>query len=381
MAPHTDHSFPPFLFTMTISHRLKRATRTAGPVKKKALLIGIGYKGSNAQKELFRPHEDVSKLREFLIKAYGYTTQNITVMLDRPGELQPTQRNIRQQASRLVAGAAPGDHFLFYYAGHSVQVPELPTEEHTELDGLDEVIVPCDGRTGPDHQTTRQSCLVDNELKRLLINPLPAKASLVAILDTCHSASLLDLDHGKCNQKWTCPEDTAQHRKPVSLHDSSHPGPSRVSLPTPLKKTGPRAAVVRETEIMPERQHTPCARIQRREKIPGAFHGSICRCESPIADLCHMPRVISLSACREDQTTVENSRDIRGRSFTERLLNVLRKDPKPRLRDLMTKINMSIHGMILDATAVAQMNKPKACQDPQITSTVQLDMESHLETL
>ncbi|KAJ6516870.1 hypothetical protein C8R47DRAFT_1190063 [Mycena vitilis] len=154
---------------MTISHRLKRAARTDGPVKKKTLLIGIGYK-------------DVLKVREFLINA-----------------------------------------------GHNVQVPELPTAEHTELDGLDEGT-----------QTTFDKSL-------------PAKASLVAILDTCHSASLLDLDHGKCNQKWNC-HDTAQHRKPVSLRDSGYPGPSRVALPSPLKKIGPRAAVMRETEIMPERQ-------------------------------------------------------------------------------------------------------------------------------
>ncbi|KAJ7666985.1 peptidase C14, caspase domain-containing protein [Mycena polygramma] len=301
---------------MAISPQLKTATQNTGPTRKKALLIGIGYKNSGSQKELSLPHEDVKKLQDFLIKAYGYSAQSITVMLDGPGYLQPTQRNIRQQASKLVAGAAPGDHFLFYYAGHSVQVPELATEEHTELDGLDEVMVPCDGRTAEGHQKTRESCLVDNELKRLLINPLPAEASFVAILDTCHSASLLDLDHGECNEKWSCLRDTTQFRKLVTLHNKK-PGPGRLSPRAPPNKPGPRSALVRKEEMMTEPRHSACARIPRTKKIPGAFHGASCRCESPVSDLCHMPLVISLSACKDNQITVENSRDPNGRSFTE----------------------------------------------------------------
>ncbi|KAJ6558291.1 peptidase C14, caspase domain-containing protein [Mycena capillaripes] len=335
-------------------------------MKKKALLIGIGYKESKSQPELYLPHEDVMKLRGFLIKAYGYSEKDITVMLDKPGELQPTQRNIRQQAYNLVAGAAPGDHFLFYYSGHSVQVPELKTEEQTELDGLDEVMVPSDGHTA-NHESTRQSCLVDNELKRLLINPLPAEASFMAILDTCHSASLLDLDHGDCNAKWSCLRDTTQFRKIVPLHNA-HPSP------TPSNKPGPRSSLTRKAEM-------PCARIPYTgKKMPGAFHG-FRRSESPIPDRCHMPLVISLSACRDDQTTIENYGDKAGRSFTERLLNILRDDPKPRLRDLMTKISISIHGMLLNAVDLEKLDKIDGCQDPQMASGSELDMESHLETL
>ncbi|KAF7361531.1 Mitochondrial chaperone BCS1 [Mycena sanguinolenta] len=213
------------------------------PTKKKALLIGINYNNSKTQEKLSTPHEDVAKLREFLIKQYGYSKENITVLLDKPGELQPTQKNIRQQASKLVAGAIPGDHFFFYYAGHSVQVREnCRPEDRTELDGMDEVMVPSDGHTDANNdEMTRQSCLVDNELKRLLINPLPAETSFTAVLDTCHSASLLDLDHDQCNAKWSC-LNTVQLKKLVSLHK----GPASPQLrqtnkgmrSTPLAKSG-----------------------------------------------------------------------------------------------------------------------------------------------
>ncbi|KAF7328753.1 hypothetical protein MVEN_02504000 [Mycena venus] len=356
---------------MAIPSIPKTPSRGTRPTKKKALLIGIGYTDSKTQVKLNMPHEDVMKLREFLIKQYGYSNENITVMLDKPGErLQPTQKNIREQASKFVEGAAAGDHFFFYYAGHSVQVPEIcPPEERTELDGMDEVMVTSDGRTN-NHQTTRESCLVDNELKRLLINPLPAGASFMAVLDTCHSASLLDLDHNVCNAKWSC-LNTIQLKTIVSLHDSR---PS----PQPLAS---------------KHKHEACARIPKREKaMPGAYN----RCESPVPGRCRMPLVISISACKDDQINMENSNDKNGRSFTERLLNILRGDPHPRLRDLMKKISISIHGMLLDAGTLQHLNAIQQqasknpgnsdkcqlrCQDPQISSDKELDMESHLETL
>ncbi|KAJ7218865.1 caspase domain-containing protein [Mycena haematopus] len=351
---------------MTISaHPPVRGTR---PPKKKALLIGIAYRDSQTQVKLNMPHEDVTKLCGFLIKQYGYSKENITVMLDKPGELQPTQKNIRQQASMLVAGAAPGDHFFFYYSGHSVQVPEIcPPEDRTEFDGLDEVMVPSDGHTAS-HETTRESCLVDDELKRLLINPLPAEASFMAVLDTCHSASLLDLDHGECNAKWSC-LNTEQLKTIVSLHK----GPASPRLPQ-TNKTKPdvRSPPSRKAEVdsygpssrtTAAKQHRACARIPASGRmVPGAFHRP--RCESPVPDPCHMPLVISLSACKDDQITMENVNDKNGRSFTERLLNILRADPHPRLRDLMKKISISIHGMLLDAGTLEQLNKLQACRDP-----------------
>ncbi|KAJ7328956.1 caspase domain-containing protein [Mycena albidolilacea] len=366
---------------MAISPKPLRGTR---PTKKKALLIGIGYQDSAAQIKLDMPHEDVMRLRDFLIKAYGYRKENVTVMLDKPGELQPTQKNIRQQAANLVAGAAPGDHFFFYYAGHSVQIPEdCRPEERTELDGMDEAMVPSDGHTA-DHATTRESCLVDNELKRLLVNPLPAEASLMAVLDTCHSASLLDLDHNACNAKWSC-LNTIQLKNiiTVSVHNRDAPQ----SRPTPTHTTNkpdPRSSLSRKPELSAE--------------------------AAASLNPCRMPLVISLAACKDDQINLENSGDINGRSFTERLLNILSDDPHPRLRDLMKKISISIHGMLLDAINVKEIERRQAahdalvrkstqapssvrcrdslvgcadlrCQDPQMSSDIELNMESHLETL
>ncbi|KAJ7853686.1 hypothetical protein B0H14DRAFT_3653668 [Mycena olivaceomarginata] len=199
---------------MAISPKPLRGTR---PTKKKALLIGIG-------------------------PTKTYSKENITVMLDKPGELQPTQKNI---------GAAPGDHFFFYYAGHSVQIPEdCRPEERTKLDGMDEV-----------HR---------QELKRLLVNPLPAEASLMAVLDTCHSASLLDLDHNACNAKWSC-LNTIRLRNIVAVSVHNRDAPE--SRPTPTHTTNkpdPRSSLSRKPELSAE----AAASLSLRPTPPGVGSGA-----------------------------------------------------------------------------------------------------------
>ena len=42
--------------------------------------------------------------------------------------------------------------------------------------------------------------IVDDELNRLLVNPLPPGVRLHAIVDACHSGTVLDLEH-RCKVK------------------------------------------------------------------------------------------------------------------------------------------------------------------------------------
>ncbi|KAJ7472049.1 caspase domain-containing protein [Mycena latifolia] len=363
---------------LTCNLRAAQAIRSTRSQKKKALLIGIDYNGSKSQEVLDLPHDDVFKLKQFLIDAYGYSAQDITLLLDKPGEIQPTAKNIRKEAARLVAGAAAGDHFFFYYAGHSTQVPEV-TEEHTEIDGKDEVLVPSDGRT-TNYTSTRESCLVDNELHRLLVYALPEGSTLMAVLDTCHSASLLDLDHDICNWKLTILAQSLASPM-ISLHNANT---GRIS-PKPLPKTGPRSALSRKPELTDEAahnidslrmsmgpQHKACARIKStKKKMPCAMneYGKIPRSESPLGGAGHGGLVSCISACKKNQVTMEIKGDKNGGSFTERLLNILRDNPHPRLEDLMTKISISIHGMLLDAASIQELHN---CQDPQLSSETKI---------
>ncbi|THH05450.1 hypothetical protein EW146_g9899 [Bondarzewia mesenterica] len=136
-------------------------------------------------------HKDVDAFRDLLTGVYGYQEDEVVVMKDerraRRPNLVPTQDNIRRELHKLVRAAEPGDHFVLLFAGHSIQQDAV--EDTQEEDGKDEVII-----------TSDEKKIVDNELKEILVDNLPPGCNLIAIFDTCHSGTLLDLPHHSCNQ-------------------------------------------------------------------------------------------------------------------------------------------------------------------------------------
>ncbi|TCD69528.1 Ca(2+)-dependent cysteine protease [Steccherinum ochraceum] len=164
----------------------------------KALLIGINYTRSleiEGFEKLYTPQNDVQTFKQLLLDVYGFKPEDIVVMTDRAGTniaLVPTRANILREMESFVRGAQPGDSFVFMYAGHSDQVKN---RTGTEDDAMDEVILPVD------HQGIEKEhrLIKDNDLKKLLVNPLPIGARLTALFDSCHSGTLLDLPHYKCN--------------------------------------------------------------------------------------------------------------------------------------------------------------------------------------
>ncbi|KAL1690593.1 caspase domain-containing protein [Schizophyllum commune] len=171
----------------TLCHLYPGFTR---PLRKRALLIGISYRERDQSWWLRGTHSDVKRLRRLLIRRYGFRAQDITVMVDREGarkDLWPTENNIRRELSRLTKDCALRDRFVLLYAGHAGQKPEL--FKHSEADGFDEFIVPCDADDMED-QT--------QDLYKDLIKPLKPRSRFIAIIDACHSGTLLDLTHDKC---------------------------------------------------------------------------------------------------------------------------------------------------------------------------------------
>ena len=68
--------------------------------------------------------------------------------------------------------------------GHGGQTKDL---EGDDADGYDEVIYPVDFR--------QTSHITDDEMHRIMVQPLPAGVRLTAIFDSCHSATALDLPY------------------------------------------------------------------------------------------------------------------------------------------------------------------------------------------
>ncbi|CAA7261261.1 unnamed protein product [Cyclocybe aegerita] len=154
--------------------------------KRKALIIGIiGPTFAEQIGALKGPHEDAKRVGCFLQKHYGYDPNNIKYLLDDPDFEQPTKDNIIKYIGLLVNDAQPGDHFFFHYSGHSAQ---QDTDDPQEEDGKNECIV-----------TSDDNYILDNELNDMLVKPLPVGGNLTVLLDACHSGTLLDLPHYRCN--------------------------------------------------------------------------------------------------------------------------------------------------------------------------------------
>ncbi|KAJ8688994.1 Ca(2+)-dependent cysteine protease, variant 2 [Pleurotus ostreatus] len=177
-----------------------------GNGKRKALLIGISDDGSG-QPLSVGPRNDVKKMRKLLRETYAYKNSDIVVMYDkqRDAKLVPTRENILREIDNLVAGCKPGDRFVFHYSGHSGQQDNL---DGTEKDGKDERI---ETKTGP---------ILDDELRARLIDPLCPGSQFVAVLDTCHSETLLDLPHVDCQLPPLSPDEhTVKEDVRVTIND------------------------------------------------------------------------------------------------------------------------------------------------------------------
>ncbi|KAK7018931.1 Metacaspase type II [Favolaschia claudopus] len=152
--------------------------------RKRALLVGIRVCKSEDYSKTSNAHEDVYKMRDLLLEAYHYSPSEITVIVDDgiEGHVQPTRHNILLAIADLVKDVKAGDQLCFHYVGHAFKRLNSSIEE----DDMDESLIPLDGE---------ETMIVDHDLHRALIQPLPASSQLVAILDTCCSSTILAFRH------------------------------------------------------------------------------------------------------------------------------------------------------------------------------------------
>ena len=155
---------------------------------KRALLVGINdYSASrigptgrepapNRQwPNLDGPVNDVTMVQDFLVKVYGFPVTQISTLLDQDA----TGTAILDALKKLGCEAQRGDVVVFYFAGHGSQ---MANEESSELDKLDESLVPADSRRGaPD---------IRDKVLRDVFAAMSRRGVLVTvILDACHSGS------------------------------------------------------------------------------------------------------------------------------------------------------------------------------------------------
>ncbi|KAI0310449.1 caspase domain-containing protein [Amylostereum chailletii] len=344
------------------------------PPRYKALIIGIGYNKTPAEKGLRLGGciGDARAVEDMLVRVQNFRPSDITVMTDEEADgipdstkrLEPTLDNIIYQMGKLVADAGPGDVFVFYYAGHSNQTPALV--DKFEVDGMDEYLYSSDCEM-----------ILDDEIRKVLVNPLvDTGARLTAIVDACHSGTILDLRH------YRSPRPPPFHQGSYSNLDyirklasnlpwvRAEPRPRAVSLPS---KLGPAAKCKRLSKkalakvwwclakVVIDFQHHRTWSNDKEQYMPPealaddkssgdpmspapfskdsawASRSECCRAHPTTGGTL----VISVSACRDHQVAIEDS-ELKQGLFTKALLGLVEADPKIRVGALEEKLNAEL---------------------------------------
>ncbi|KAF8217787.1 caspase domain-containing protein [Mycena galopus ATCC 62051] len=367
---------------------------------KKALLIGIR---TYENPEIKGAHDDVYKMRDLLLDHYEYTSSEITILVDdrNDGHVQPTRNNILAAIYEFVKDVKGGDQLCFYYCGQSTQIPARSTNEE---DGMDECLVPLDGL---------QMRIVNNELHHTLVRPLPAGSQLVAILDTCHSGSLLDLKHRRCNNVyvpwvWRGRRNTEEIRSRIvrrgaqvmTLSQTTGPALQTHNASTTPARAPARYSVISVVGDPPTSSATlnPLTCLRTRSMSLEWLHISSenittsdtwilpeeeARCESPVGEWpCNgwcrdvegrspamedvdevKADVISLASCEDSQ----QAWGFDGKSMTSSLVKFLEEKPESSLKDVLTYISHVGYSSALDQNAF---------QNPELSSPRPLNMDS-----
>ncbi|KAH6813493.1 hypothetical protein C2S51_022511 [Perilla frutescens var. frutescens] len=149
---------------------------------KRALLCCISYKKNKF--ELKGTIHDMKNMRDLLLHHFHFPLDSILILAEKDAYLEPTRKNIEDGFQWLMRGIQPGDSLLFYFSGHGLRQRGLHGDE---IDGFDETICPLDFETN--------GMIFDNYINQTIVKPLIEGVTLHAIVDSCHSGTVLDLPH------------------------------------------------------------------------------------------------------------------------------------------------------------------------------------------
>lgn len=157
--------------------------------KKLAVVIGINYKGTNA--ELRGCINDANNMCSFLKTKINLTDNDIILLTDET-QLKPTRSNILNTLSSVIdkVKVESIETILLSYAGHGSYTIDYNKDEKIsegDANGKDECLVPLDYST--------KGLITDDELFALFIKRIPKNCTLVSIMDCCHSGTILDLPY------------------------------------------------------------------------------------------------------------------------------------------------------------------------------------------
>lgn len=153
--------------------------------RKFAVVVGINYTGDE-KRELKGAVSDAINM-EGMLRNNGYDT---TLIIDRPGYLEPTLTVITEKLIQLVQNKVNGDNLFFYFTGHATYIND-DNIHGDEMDGYDELFTTIDYNP----TTGQPNYLTDDILKTLIAKNLPSGVKMTCIFDGCNSGTMLDLKY------------------------------------------------------------------------------------------------------------------------------------------------------------------------------------------
>ena len=159
-----------------------------------ALLVGCTtYDNLGPESSLRGPVNDVSLMRDMLIKRFGFSDGNIRTLTEDPAaHARPLKNNIIKELRDLEQKLNSGDRVVLLLSGHGSQQPNDDPDDRDdpEPDGLDEIFCPADIDISDDPGSPFAiNALTDDEL-RISIKAIRKHGAFVwVIVDSCHSGS------------------------------------------------------------------------------------------------------------------------------------------------------------------------------------------------
>ena len=140
----------------------------------RALLVGINkYKIAGA--DLSGCVNDVTNMRDILLKHFGFTTKDMRIFVDE----RATKKNIIDGLKWLVNKAKGNDRLLFHFSGHGSQIVDTDGDELK--DKKDEIICP--------HDMDWDGTFISDDDLGKIFSSLPKGVNLDVFLDSCHSGT------------------------------------------------------------------------------------------------------------------------------------------------------------------------------------------------
>jgi hypothetical protein len=160
---------------------LNKPTSTPTVRNKKALLIGINYKGTSSQ--LNGCINDINHVSDILTSKYAF--KSITKITDETTQ-KPTRDVILASFAQFLASGNEGDLLFFSFSGHGSYTLDRNKDEKngTSETGNDEMLIASDLKG-----------ILDDELKSLIQTNLKKNVTLFALFDCCFSGTVLDLKY------------------------------------------------------------------------------------------------------------------------------------------------------------------------------------------